>query len=149
MTKHPIALCLRRQERKKIFSILHLAFTFTLECLVFPKQSLDICSKDEANKKECVLNCKRDKCSRHGACIKHNASVRVIFPTLLVCFIWAQYVFHYFLFQMCLKIWSLYKLTSTVMNVFSFVENKYLIRWNMKCSIQLCFTSLNRTITEQ
>ena len=48
MTKHPIALHLGWQECKN-YLLLHLAFTFTLDCSVFPIQSLDVCSKNEVN----------------------------------------------------------------------------------------------------
>ena len=51
ITKHPIALRLGRQECKN-YLLLHSAFTFTLECSVFPIQSSDVFSKNEANKKE-------------------------------------------------------------------------------------------------
>ena len=84
MTKHPIALRLGRQECKN-YLLLHSAFTFTLECSVFPKQSSDVCAKNEANKKEYVLNSTWGKCSRCGECALRDASIRVTFPGRVGC----------------------------------------------------------------
>ena len=68
MTKHPIALRLGRQECKN-YLLLHSAFTFTVECSVFPIQSSDVYSKNEANKKENMRNSTRGKCYRRSACV--------------------------------------------------------------------------------
>ena len=78
MTKYPIALRLGRQECRS-YLLLHSAFTITLGCSVFPIQSSD-CSRNEANKKEYVRNSTLGKCSRRSACVKRDASVRVIDP---------------------------------------------------------------------
>ena len=51
MTKYPIAIRLGGQTCQN-YLLLHSAFPFSLECSVFPIRSLDVCFKDEANKKD-------------------------------------------------------------------------------------------------
>ena len=55
MAKHPIALRLVQQICKNDL-LLHSSCTFSLECSVFLIQSLDVCFKDEANKKDQMQN---------------------------------------------------------------------------------------------
>ena len=118
MTKYPIALHLRCQECTN-YLLLHSAFTFTLECSVFPIQSSALYSKEAANKKEYVQNSMQGKCGRCSVSDECDARVGVISP------IWSwTHTLHYVL----LVLLNLFKNSNDctkyikqIMNVLSFM----------------------------
>ena len=138
----------------KNYLLLHSSFTFILEWSVFPIHSSDVCSKTRLIRKvsaklyagqmqvQCVrLACrKRLRNTSRAECIELKAR-------LVKCFASAKTIFQCFFILNLFK--NLNLCTSyikQIMNVsHSCSGTNIFIWWNMKCTIQLVFASLNGT----
>ena len=103
----------------KSAKIISVAFsiTFALEVSVFPVKSWDVCSKNKANKKECLQNSVRDKCNKRSACFRRDAEhfLRSVghVACIMFCLSWNCFSLYFSFLKICLKIESLNKLYKT------------------------------------